>query len=150
VIDELAAFPERVRELIAQLPEPLLRVRGKDETFSFVEQAWHLADLEVEGYGARIERLLADDNPQLADFRGDLVAAERRYNELLLEPALERFTAARAANVARLRTLTPEQRERAGEQEGAGRVTLARVAEMMREHDAGHAREMETLLQTLR
>jgi hypothetical protein len=150
VIDDLAAFPERVRAMIARLPEPLLRVRGAGETFSFVEQAWHLADLEVEGYGARIDRLLADDNPQLADFRGDLVAAERRYNELPLEPALERFASARAANVARLRDLTPEQWERAGEQEGAGRVTLARVAEMMREHDAGHAREMETLLQTLR
>jgi hypothetical protein len=150
VIDELAGFPERVRAMIARVPEPLRRVRGTDETFSFVEQAWHLADLEVEGYGARIERLLGDQNPQLADFRGDVVAAQRGYNELPIEPALERFTTARAANVARLRALTPEQWQRAGEQEGAGRVTLARVAEMMRAHDAGHAREMETLLQTLR
>lgn len=146
MIDDLAAFPGEVRVMVARLPEAMLRVRGAGETFSFVEQAWHLADLEVEGYGERIERLLRDENPQLPDFRGDVVAAARRYNELPLEPALEKFAAARAANVARLRALSDAEWQRAGEQEGAGRVTLRRVAEMMREHDAGHRAEMESFL----
>jgi hypothetical protein len=126
-----------------------LRQRAADGTFALIEQAWHLADLEAEGYGARIEKMLAEDDPQLPDFRGDVVAEERRYVELELEPALERFASARAANVARLEALSEEQWQRGGEQEGVGRVTIARVAEMMAEHDAGHAAELHALLAEL-
>lgn len=97
----------------------------------------------------RIEKMLAEDDPELPDFRGDVVAEERRYLELELEPALRKFEDARARNVARIEGLTAEQMQRAGEQDGVGRVTIARVVEMMAEHDAGHAREVRALLNEL-
>lgn len=145
MFDTLRAFPQQLRELIARVPPERLRVRLADGTFAAVEQAWHLADLEVEGYGERIRRIELEDDPELADFRGDVVAAERKYLELELEPALVRFEEARARNVAALESA--RDRSRAGHQEGVGRVTLARIAEMMAEHDAGHAAELHALLQ---
>ncbi|HYC91980.1 MAG TPA: DinB family protein [Thermoanaerobaculia bacterium] len=145
MFDHLRAFPQQLRELIARVPPERLRMRLADGTFAAVEQAWHLADLEVEGYGERIRRIEAEDEPELADFRGDVVAAERKYLELELEPALVRFEEARARNVAALESA--RDRSRAGHQEGVGRVTLARIAEMMAEHDAGHAAELHALLQ---
>lgn len=149
MIDKLRAFPAELRALLATAPHTRLRQRAADGTFALIEQAWHLADLEAEGYGARIAKLLEEDDPQLPDFRGDVVAEERRYLELELEPALRKFEDARARNVARMEALTDEQLQRAGEQEGVGRVTIARVVEMMAEHDAGHAREVRALLQEL-
>jgi hypothetical protein len=149
MLDTLRTFPATLRALVVSAPEALLRTRAKDGTFAVVEHAWHLADIEVEGYGERLRRILGEDDPSLPDFRGDVLAEERRYIELELEPALERLASARAANVARLESLTPEQWQRGGEQEGVGRVTLARVAEMMAEHDAGHAAELHALLSEL-
>jgi hypothetical protein len=123
-----------------------IRVEG---LFAPIEQAWHLADLEVEGYGSRIEQLLRVDGPHFADFRGDAIAAQRRYIELEIESALQRFEQGRAMNVARLRAATGEQRERRATQEGVtGPVTLTRIAEMMAEHDASHAAEIARLVRT--
>lgn len=147
MFDDLRAFPARVRELIGSAPDGQLRTRARDGSFALVEHAWHLADLEVEGYGERIRRLLEEDEPYLPDFRGDILAEERKYVSLEVEPALRRFADARAANLAQLERVTEWQR--GGEQEGVGRVTLARVAEMMREHDASHDAELRALLAEL-
>ncbi len=43
-------------ELLALRPE-LVRLPAPDGTFSPVEQVWHLADLEREGFGSRIDKL---------------------------------------------------------------------------------------------
>jgi len=147
VFEHLRTFPQELRELIASAPPEALRVRGRDGTFALIEQAWHLADLEVEGYGMRIARMIEEDHPALPDFRGDVVAKERNYIALDVEPALDRFAKARRENIARLESAKDLQRT--GEQEGVGRVTLARVAEMMAEHDAGHAAELHALLEEL-
>ena len=142
MFETLRAFPAKLRELLTAVPSDRLRVRGEGGMFAAIEQAWHLADLEVEGYGERIARILNEDEPELPDFRGDVVAEERKYLELDLEPALVRFAEARERNV---RALESADLQRAGNQEGVGRVTLARLAEMMAEHDAGHAAELHAL-----
>jgi len=149
MIERLKTFPIELRNLFVSAPANKLRQRAADGTFALVEQAWHLADLEAEGYGARIEKMLGEDNPTLPDFKGDVIAEERRYLELELEPALRKFEEARARNVALVESLTDEQLQRSGEQEGVGRVTIARVVEMMAEHDAGHAHEVRALLNEL-
>ncbi len=129
---------------------PLIRRRAASGFFSLVEHAWHLADLECEGYGPRIERLLSGEvNPLFADFRGDEIAKQRRYNEQAIAPAVARFVARRMANVAALRSATPDQFQLRGTQEGVGEITLARIAGMMSEHDRGHAVEIAELLREL-
>lgn len=142
----LAEFPAILRSRIADVPPHLHATRAANGWFALVEHAWHLADLEEEGYGVRLARLLREDNPALPDFRGDVIAEEREYIEQSLEEGLLRFERARAANVALIEAASEADRERAGEQEGVGRVTFAKVAEMMAEHDAGHLREVDALL----
>jgi hypothetical protein len=143
--ERLAGFPRQWRETLAMFPADKVRVRVHD-LFAPVEQAWHLADLEVEGYGARIEQLLSADRPHFADFKGDEIAVQRRYIELDLETALRRFEDARAMNVERLRRATRQQNERRATQDGVtGDVTLPRLAEMMTRHDASHMAEIARL-----
>ena len=114
--------------------------------FSLVEQAWHLADLEREGYGERIRRLLAEEDPALPDFEGDRVARERAYRTKSLPEGVAAFAAARAANLALLRNVTAADWERSGRQEGVDRVALRDLPRMMGEHDAGHREEIAALL----
>ena len=143
---DLDRFPELLRHALELIPRNRLRERTSN-LFSGVEQAWHLADLEIEGYGARIQQLLYCDGPAFVDFAGDVIAAQRHYADLDLETALIRFAAARAVNLSWLAGATEEQRARRATQEGVeGFVTLGRIEEMMRQHDASHSREIVQIL----
>lgn len=143
-------------DTLAEMPAWLARhARAADDaaarrppagTFSLVEQAWHLADLEGEGYGERIRRLRSEDRPRLPDFDGARVARERAYRTLPLGPALEAFAAARAANLALLRSLDEAEWAREGQQDGVGPVRLLDLPRMMAEHDAGHREEVLALV----
>jgi hypothetical protein len=108
-----------------------------------VEQCWHLADLERDGYAVRIRRLLSEAEPALPDFDGERVAQERNYKSLSLADGLESFRRTRAENLAALRALTESEWERRGTQEGVGRVGLCDIPPMMAEHDAAHRAEID-------
>jgi DinB superfamily len=108
-----------------------------------VEQVWHLADLELEGFGVRIERLLNEDNPQLADFDGTAIGERRNYQTKSLRQGMIAFARARADNIEALARVTPAQWTRRGEQDGVGRVSLCDIPAMMAEHDAAHRAEIE-------
>ncbi len=146
---DLAAFPSVVRRWMESVPQELLTKQPAAGGFALVENAWHLADLEVEGYGVRLRRLLAESSPALPDFQGDVIARERDYLHLPLGPALDRFERARAENIALIHAATESDRRRSGEQEGVGTVTFERVVEMMAEHDASHAEEIAALRREL-
>jgi uncharacterized damage-inducible protein DinB len=132
------------------LDEEALRRPGSEGAFSLVEHAWHLADLEREGYAERLRRLQVEDAPVLPDFDGARVARERAYRTLSFAEGLSAFAQARARNLALLRTLPDPAWSRAGTQQGVGPVRLADVPRMMDEHDAGHRAEIEALLASLR
>jgi hypothetical protein len=149
MIDQLAAFPHTLQAALAAAG-PRLRIRASDGRFAMVEHLCHLGDLEREGYGARIEMLLAEEAPEWDDFDGEAVARERSYLEQDADAALQRFIDARAANVARLRAVSESDWQRRGMHRGMGEVTLARVAEMMVQHDRDHAADIAALLEELR
>jgi DinB superfamily len=148
ILNALAEMPAHVASAAARLDERGARTPPAAGGFSLVEQAWHLADLEREGYGERIRRLLAEMDPLLPDFDGARVAAERDYPSKSLAEGLAAFAAARAENLAVLQALPPPAWDRAGRQEGVGRVTLRDIPRMMREHDLGHREEIAALLRT--
>lgn len=139
----LETMPGFLAERLASLSTDEARRPGPDEAFSPVEHCWHLADLEREGFGARIRRLLEEDDPSLPDFDGARLASERDYRSRSLQDGLAAFRTERSANLALLRTVAPEQWAREGSQEGVGRVGLCDLPSMMAEHDASHRAEIE-------
>jgi hypothetical protein len=122
------------------------RCRPSGGGFSFVENVWHLADLEREGYGLRIRRMLAEDTPALLNFDGERTARERCYNEKDLARGIDAFARERTQNLEVLRRLSASEWKRAGALEGVGRVTLEDLPRMMAEHDRSHGDEIATLL----
>ncbi len=147
-LERLAAMPGILEAALARAGADLLGMRPAAGGFSLREHACHLRDLEREGYLLRLMRLLAEDFPVLEGFAGDRIAEERDYPAQDASAAAGEFAAARAEFVRVLRGLGPADLAREGE--FAGRtVTLAAVAAMAAEHDAGHREEIERLLEEL-
>jgi len=142
LLASLAAMPELLVQEFAALAPDAATLAGPDGAFSPVEQVWHLADLEREGFGERIRRLQSEDDPQLPDFDGARIAAERDYRALPLAAGLQAFAAARRANLAALPGIDSPLWQRAGTQEGVGRVSLCDIPAMMLQHDASHRAEI--------
>jgi hypothetical protein len=142
----LASMKDFLDASFASLTREETRTPGPEGSFSPVEQVWHLADLEREGFGERIRRLQAEDGPSLPDFDGARIAAERSYRSLSFEEGLRAFEAARLANIALLLTLAPETWTRGGMQDGVGAVTLCDMPELMRQHDEAHRAEIREWL----
>jgi len=146
LLDSLEAMPGELHSAALRMTAEGARAAPADGGFSLVEQAWHLADLEREGYGARIRRLLAEEDPMLPDFDGARIAAERNYRGRSLAEGIAAFRAARRANLALLRSLPDGAWGRPGRQEGVGPLILGDVPRLMREHDDSHRAEIAALL----
>jgi hypothetical protein len=139
---ELEAMSLFLAHHVGSLTAEAATRRGVGDTFSPVEQCWHLADLEAEGYGVRIRRLLTEEMPSLPDFDGGRIAEEREYRTKSLQEGLRAFETARRTNLAQLRSIPESEWMRAGVQAGVGAITLAALPRMMQEHDASHQAEI--------
>jgi ketosteroid isomerase-like protein len=107
IVNELERGPAILRDAARRLPESSWRAAPQSGSFCLVEHAWHMADLEREGFGVRLQRLLDEEEPLLPDFDGDTAARERDYTSRPLASAIEAFAGARARNLALLRAVAP-------------------------------------------
>lgn len=142
LLQSLDAMHTFLLEAFATLSADEARLPGPNGAFSPVEQVWHLADLEREGFGLRIQRLQAETNPVLPDFDGARIAQERDYKSLSLLTGLAVFEASRRANISRLRSLPPDAWSRSGTQEGVGPVSLCDMPTFLQQHDQAHVAEI--------
>ncbi len=142
-MNDLLEMPVRVAEILGGITAR--RTRPAEGEFCAVEHVCHLRDIEAEGYAVRIEQLMREDEPLLRDLDGEALARERRYIDQDPDEALRAFAAARARSVELLRGADESALARAGTFENVGRISLAKLVEMMREHDRGHLRDLETI-----
>lgn len=138
LFSRLAEMPDFLQAVFADLSSSDALLPGRDDSFSPVEQCWHLADVEREGFAIRIARLLAEVDPVLPDFDGARVAEERRYKTLSVAAGIQAFRAVRLANLTTLRSIETDQWSRSGIQEGVGALALCDLPSMMAGHDAAH------------
>jgi hypothetical protein len=141
----LKNMPETLRQQVAGLTDAQIHFHPEGGYFSVLENICHLRDIEVEGYGMRLKRILAEDHPTLPDLDGGQLARDRRYNEQPLQPALDAFIQARHANLKILEKVTERQFARTAYLETVGEITLGKLLELWVEHDRGHVHELEKL-----
>ncbi len=138
----LAGMKHFLSEAFGALAVTEAATPGANGSFSPVEQVWHLADLEREGFGVRIHRLQTELAPHLPDFDGDAIARERNYRSLSLAEGLRAFEEARNANLSALQALPADAWFRSGTQEGVGGVSLCDMPVFIRQHDQAHIAEI--------
>jgi len=142
----LAQTPNELAQLVQSFPPTNLTIKPAPDEFSVLENICHLRDIEIEGYTARIQRILNEDRPFLYDLDGTRLAIERDYNRQSVSEALLSFSQARRHNLAVLGEVAKSEFEREGELEGVGEITLRKLLETMWEHDGGHLDELRRSL----
>ena len=141
---DLGSMPDFLTSVFADLSSAEAARSVPEDALSPVEQCWHLADLECEGFSVRIRRLLEESEPFLLGFDGARYVRERQYKQKSLAEGISAFRQARLDNLALLKTISGERWMRKGQQEEVGVVALCDLPVMMAEHDAGHRKEIET------
>ncbi|HUK07181.1 MAG TPA: DinB family protein [Stellaceae bacterium] len=141
----LAAMPQQIEALRASIPRALWKRGAGNGKFSIHEHLCHLRDIEIEAYRARIERMLSEETPVLADLDGARLARERNYHRQDMETAGIAWAAIRADLLRRLADLTPAERQRPGVMEGVGPISIDGLVEMMLAHDREHREEIAAL-----
>jgi hypothetical protein len=146
-IVHLTKAPLRLRALLGGMDAAKMRTRPKPGLFSPLEDAWHLRDIEREGYLVRIRRILSEDMPILEDLDGDQMAIARRYNELDPAEAVAEFASARAESLILLNGLAAQAWARRAY--FANRtIDLRTLIKSMVEHDHGHLCRIEGIYVT--
>jgi hypothetical protein len=148
-VERLGRMPGFLSDVAGGLLDDQQRWKPRGEDFSLLEHVCHLRDLEREGYGVRIERILREDRPSLPDFDGAQVARERDYLQESLPRALESFGAARAHNLAVVSNLAAAQLGRIGLLDPAGEVSIEGLLAMMCAHDEEHREQIAELQRRL-
>lgn len=145
IVATLGAMPSRVKDIVALIPQDAWRQRPAKGGFSLLEHVCHLRDIDGDGYRLRVDRMLKEQRPSLADLDGDALARERNYQSQNLPEVLVTFTAARWEIAARLAKLTMEERQRTGLMAGTNEITIEGLAGIMLAHDSEHLDQLAEL-----
>ena len=149
-IAALARMPGQVRVLVEAIAVARRHLRSKAGGFSAVEHVCHLRDIDGEGYAVRLERMLSEEKPVLADIDGDALARERDYQSQDLAAGLAAFTRTRDGIVRRLASVSHAERRRVGLWQGTREMTVDDLVAAMLAHDAEHIEELTALRDEMR
>lgn len=144
LIDSLARFPGILRAVVGALDDATLRRRGgaQGQAWSIVEILCHLADEEMEDFRARLELTLRDPCADWPKIDPEGAARTRRYQEQDPHEALERFLAARQANLKWLASLGVVNWSLAAQHPRLGALRAGDLLASWAAHDLLHLRQI--------
>lgn len=140
-----AAAPRRLATLLRGVSAAKARKRPAPGKWSIAEIAAHLADTELVG-GYRIRTILGAPGAPIQGFDQDAWAAAMQYGKRDTRRSLEQYRALREANLALLKTLTPEQWKHHGVHSERGPESVETIVRMFAGHDLNHFAQIERIL----
>jgi len=140
-----AATPEKLERLIKGVPTSKLRKRPAPGKWSVSEILAHLADTELVG-GFRMRLILGSPGTPVAAFDQDAWVTSGHYERRDPRKSLEQFRVVREANLALLKSLTPEQWKHHGLHAERGVETIEHIVRMFAGHDLNHIGQVERIL----
>jgi hypothetical protein len=139
------ATAKKLERLIKGVPTAKLRKRPASDKWSVSEILAHLADAEMVG-GFRMRLILGAPGTPIAAFDQDSWVTSGHYEKRDPRKSLELFRTLRAANLALLKSLTPEQWKHYGMHAERGQETIERIVSMFAGHDINHLQQIEGIL----
>jgi hypothetical protein len=140
-----AATAKKLERLIKGVPTAKLRKRPAPEKWSVSEILAHLADAELVG-GFRMRLILGAPGTPVAAFDQDAWVTSGHYEKRDPRKSVEQFRVVREANLALLKSLTPEQWKHYGMHSERGQETIEHVVRMFAGHDINHVQQIERIL----
>ena len=136
---------KKLERLVKGVPAAKLRKRPAPDKWSIVEILAHLADAEIVG-GYRTRMILGAPGTPIQAFDQDAWVAAGHYEKRDPRKSIEQFGVLREANLALLKSLTPEQWKHHGVHSERGEETVAHIARMFAGHDLNHVQQIERIL----
>jgi hypothetical protein len=140
-----ASTAAKLKRLIRRAPAAKLRKRPAPGKWSASEIIAHLADGEIVT-GWRMRQILGAPGTPLQAYDQDAWAAAGHYEKRDARKSLEQFRILREANIALLKSLTPEQRKQHGMHAERGVETIDHIVQMIAGHDLNHLGQVERIL----
>jgi DinB superfamily len=145
IIKTLRATPVVLRALVEEIDDAQLRQRPAPGEWAIIEVVGHLADTEERAL-ARVHRMLAEENPQLAPFDQEALAEQRHYLELDLEEELARLEELRRQHLAELAALDGSGWARTGRHGEHGELTVELYETHVAAEEVDHLAQIARLL----
>jgi len=140
-----ASTAAKLGRLIGRASPAKLRKRPAPGKWSAAEILAHLADAEIV-VGWRMRQILGAPGTPIQAFDQDAWAAAGHYEKRDARKSLAQFRAVRDANLALLKSLTPEQWKHHGMHSERGVETIEHIACMMAGHDLNHMGQVERIV----
>jgi hypothetical protein len=107
----------------------------------------HLADCEIVT-GWRLRQILGSPGTPIQAFDQNSWASSGHYEKRDARKSLELFRSLREANLALLKSLTPEQWKHYGMHAERGEETIEHITRLMAGHDVNHLAQVERIVST--
>jgi len=140
-----AAAPAKLAKLLKGVSTAKARKRPAPEKWSIAEIVAHIADTELVG-GYRIRAILGNPGGPIIGFDQDVWVKALHYDKRDLRKSYEEYRALREANLALLKTLTPEQWKQHGVHNERGPESVETIVRMFAGHDLNHFQQIERIL----
>ncbi|MGA8271982.1 MAG: DinB family protein [Candidatus Sulfotelmatobacter sp.] len=140
-----AATAKKLERLIKGVPTSKLRKRPAPGKWSVNEILAHLAETEIVG-GFRMRLILGAPGTPIVAFDQDAWVISGHYEKRDPRKSLEQFRVLREANLALLKSLTPEQWKHYGMHSERGQESIEHIARMFAGHDINHLQQVEKIL----
>ena len=144
-----AAAPAKLAKLLKGVSAAKARKRPAPGKWSIAEIVAHIADTELVG-GYRIRAILGQPGTQIIGFDQDAWVTALHYDKRDLRKSFEQYRGLREANVALLKSLTPEQWKHHGMHSERGEESVETIVLMFAGHDINHFAQIERILSAKR
>ena len=140
-----ASTAKTLAALLKRATPGKLRKRPAPDKWSVAEILAHLADTEIVT-GWRLRSILSSPGASIQPYDQDAWAANGQYSKRDARKALEQFRVLREANLAFVKSLSPEQRKLFGMHAERGEESIERLTQLIAGHDINHLEQIERIL----
>ncbi len=140
-----SATPKKLARLIKGAPTTKLRKRPSPEKWSVAEILAHLADVEI-AVGWRLRSILGNPGTAVQAYDQNSWVIAGHYEKRDPRKSIELHGAVREANLALLKSLSPDQWKHFGQHAERGQESIEHIVRMIAGHDLNHIRQIERIL----
>jgi DinB superfamily len=126
-----------------------LRKRPEPDKWSVAEIIAHLADVEIV-IGWRLRSILGNPGTPVQAYDQNAWVITGHYDKRDPKKSVEIHRVLREANLALLKSLTPDQWQHYGQHAERGQETIEQIVRLVAGHDINHIHQIERILSPLR
>ena len=138
---------KKLTRLIAGIPSSKLRKRPAPAKWSIAEILAHLADVEIV-IAWRLRSILGHPGTPVQAYDQNVWVTSGHYEKRDPGKSIELHLAVREANLALLKSLTPEQWKHYGQHAERGQESIEHIVRMVAGHDVNHVRQIVQILKS--